>query len=414
MGLGLWGPAWAVALSTAMTLAVFVMGQPQAFSGIFGWGYAGALAASPWVLAGERRRVGRIIRRYQQEQGARLARVSDASRALLSVQALNESQECRITQMADLYHVTKETSRALRMAELFRIFLVLAPRLLHVRGWRLIDLTPTPPTAFRAAAAADGSFQMASAGPLLPQEEGLVAQTASTSQVVRVAPPLCAIALAREQRPVAVLVAEDLPESEEAVLAIVANQLSLQCSRIILYEQVEAMAVTDALTGLFVRGHFMSRAREEIARCTRHGLVSVLLMVDLDWFKQKNDTYGHLVGDVVLQQVAKRLQQRLRDIDLLARFGGEEFILLLIETELAEAVPIADRIRQLVEEAPIRAYDETLQQTVSIGLAAYPTHASTLEELIDHADQALYAAKRSGRNRVVVWDQTAGTATQDA
>ena len=186
-------------------------------------------------------------------------------------------------------------------------------------------------------------------------------------------------------------------------MSIVANQLSLQLSRIYLYNQVEALAVTDALTGLFVRHHFLERAREELARSTRHGLSCTLLMVDLDLFKQKNDSYGHLVGDVVLKDIARLLQHNLRDIDLMARFGGEEFILLLVETTAEQAMPVAQRLKQLVEVHPIRAYDELLTQTISVGLAGFPQDAKTLEELIERADQALYAAKREGRNRVARW-----------
>jgi len=209
----------------------------------------------------------------------------------------------------------------------------------------------------------------------------------------------------REQQPVGVLVADGLPEEQLATLSIVANQLSLQLARVSLYQRVEALAVTDALTGVSVRGHFMERSREELARSARHGLSCTLVMTDLDHFKQKNDTFGHLVGDVVLRDVARLLQRNLREIDMIARFGGEELILLLIETDLEHAAPIAERLRQLVEVHPIRAYDELLTQTISMGLAAFPAHANTLEALVERADQALYAAKRAGRNQVVRWSE---------
>jgi len=187
------------------------------------------------------------------------------------------------------------------------------------------------------------------------------------------------------------------------MLSLVANQLSLQLSRIHLYGQVEALAVTDALTGLSVRRYFLERAKEELERSKRHQLSCTVLMTDLDHFKEKNDTYGHLVGDVVLRDVAALLKRNLREIDLIARFGGEEFILLLIETQIDQAMPIAQRLKQLVEVHPIRAYDELLTQTLSIGAAGFPEHGQTLEELIERADQALYAAKHAGRNRVVRW-----------
>ena len=197
------------------------------------------------------------------------------------------------------------------------------------------------------------------------------------------------------------MIAENLPEEQVKTLAIVADQLALQLSRIHLYQQVESMAVTDTLTGLFVRRYFPARAQEELARAKRHGLSCTLLMADLDHFKQKNDTYGHLVGDVILREVAQLLKRNMREIDLIARYGGEEFILLLVETTVDQAMPITERLRQLVEIHPIRAYDELLSQTISVGVAAVPGDAQELEALIERSDQALYAAKRAGRNTVV-------------
>jgi diguanylate cyclase (GGDEF)-like protein len=189
-------------------------------------------------------------------------------------------------------------------------------------------------------------------------------------------------------------------------LSIVAHQLSLQLARVHFYEAVESLAITDTLTGLFVRRYFLELATEELLRSTRHCLPCTVIMVDLDFFKTKNDTYGHLVGDVVLREVSQLLRKNLREVDLIARYGGEEFILLLIETDPEQALPVAERLRQLVEVHPIRAYDETLTQTVSLGLACFPEDGPELQTLIEHADEALYAAKRAGRNRVLRWAKT--------
>ena len=163
------------------------------------------------------------------------------------------------------------------------------------------------------------------------------------------------------------------------------------------------MAVTDALTGLSVRRYVMEHAAEELQRATRHGLPLSIVMADLDLFKSKNDTYGHLVGDAVLRDVAHLLHQNLREIDLAARYGGEEFLMVLVETGPSQAMPVAERLRQLVEVQPIRAFDETLQQTISMGLACFPEDGRELQQLIDRADEALYAAKQAGRNRVMRW-----------
>jgi diguanylate cyclase (GGDEF)-like protein len=200
-----------------------------------------------------------------------------------------------------------------------------------------------------------------------------------------------------------VLIADGLPADQTKTLSIVTNQLSLQLARVRFYQAVESMAVTDSLTGLFVRRYFMELAVEELQRSRRHELSCACLLVDLDEFKRKNDTYGHLAGDVVLREVAQLLRRNLREVDLIARLGGEEFVLLLIETGAEHAMAVADRLRQLVELHPIRAYDEVLRQTISMGIAIFPDDGEELQQLIDRADQALYAAKRAGRNRVLNW-----------
>ena len=191
-----------------------------------------------------------------------------------------------------------------------------------------------------------------------------------------------------------------------STLPTLANQLALHWSRVQFYEQVEALAVTDSLTGLWVRRAFLERAHREVDRTKRLGLPCAVLMVDLDHFKRQNDTYGHLVGDAVLRDVAKTLQRHLRDVDLCARIGGEEFVLLLVDTPLEHAALIGRRLQQIVAVQPIHAYDEVVTQTISIGVAALPDHAQTLDLLMERADHALYAAKRAGRNQVVVWSNT--------
>ena len=335
--------------------------------------------------------------------------------------------ERQIGDITDLYHVTKETAGALHVNELFSASLEMASRLLQTQGLRLIDLSGDHPRVWRSSRGTDGRLTTASppdetatedTGQAQEFERAIIARALSTSEAGQATGATLGVAfppgvthvswamLWREGRPTGVLVAEELLESQLKTLTIVANQLALQCSRVYLYQRVEALAVTDALTGLFVRSHFLERTREELARSKRHRLSCTLLMVDLDHFKQKNDTYGHLVGDVVLREVAQLLQRNLRDIDLIARYGGEEFILLLLETDLEQAMPIAERLKQLVEVYSIRAYDERLTQTISIGVAAFPDHADTVEQLIDRADQALYAAKRAGRNRVVQWSES--------
>ena len=162
----------------------------------------------------------------------------------------------------------------------------------------------------------------------------------------------------------------------------------------------ESRATTDALTGLLVRRAFMERAADALGRAVRQDRPCSLLMADLDHFKEKNDTHGHLAGDAVLQEVALRLGRTLRAQDLLGRFGGEEFILYLDGTSRPEAQAVAERLRGLVAGTPILAEQTPLAQTISLGIAQCPEEGTALDALIARADQALYAAKRAGRNRV--------------
>lgn len=412
---GLSWARWWTGLFTLSTVIAFIWIHPSALAHWMSWLQLGALGITPWLLAGQRGRHEHYIKQLHHDEATQGAKLSEAARALLSMQSSTQQIETQIAELTDVYHVTKETARALHLNELFAALLDIAPRLLMFQGLRIVDLTGTTPRILRAVRGADGEMILREASKLDELEQAIIKrileapETSGTATHALSCPlpkEVSQVAWAplwREQKPAGVLIAEGVPEMQLRTLTIIANQLSLQLSRIHLYAKVESLAVTDALTGLYVRNYFLQRAQDEIARSKRHGLACTLLMTDLDLFKQKNDTYGHLVGDVVLKDVARLLARNLRDIDLIARFGGEEFILMLIETDLEQAMPIAQRLKELVELHPIRAYDELLTQTISVGVAEFPRHAQTLEQLIERADQALYAAKRSGRNRVLCW-----------
>ena len=184
--------------------------------------------------------------------------------------------------------------------------------------------------------------------------------------------------------------------------AIVSGQLALGLQRVALYGQVQESATHDGLTGLLVRRTFQERLREEVERAVRQSAPVTFLMVDLDHFKQVNDTYGHLVGDVVLREVAGLIRSSVREMDLVGRYGGEEFSVLLPAADRELGIQIAERIRRTIESAPIRAYDEEIHMTVSVGAALCPAQTSEPEELVEKADQAMYRAKQMGRNKTVL------------
>ncbi len=402
-------PWWATGVCTSLTLLVFIWTQATMLTTWVGWAQLVTLGATPWLLDAQQRRDQALLASSQAEEARRLARLSEAARALLSLQTATQQLERQISEMTEVYHITKDASRAAHVDELFATTAELTLRLLDARRLRLIACVKEPATIWHAGRSSDGRFLPEGAREpdesdraLLEQARGAASGGRAPDAPVQTGRVTWA-PIRRDQELLGVLAAEELSAPRAATLGLVAHQLALQLSRISLYEEVEALAVTDALTGLFVRSYFLQRAEEELRRSRRHGLACTLLMMDLDRFKQKNDTYGHLVGDVVLKDVSALLQRNLREIDLLARFGGEEFIMLLTETDVEQALPIAQRLRQIVEVHPIRAYDELLTQTISIGLAGFPQDAQALPQLIDRADQALYAAKRAGRNRVARW-----------
>ncbi len=209
-----------------------------------------------------------------------------------------------------------------------------------------------------------------------------------------------AIPLLSENKFVGILTVEDLRTKDFDRFVIVAMQFALEMKKVLLYETVEALAITDSLTGLYTRRYFFERLNEELNRSKKHGFKFAFLSIDIDDFKKCNDAHGHLVGDVILKEVSRIIKENVREIDLVARYGGEEFSLILPETDKKGASLAAERIRKKIEENTCNAYDEKLKITVSAGLSVYPEDASDIDDIIENADKALYAAKGSGKNIV--------------
>jgi diguanylate cyclase (GGDEF)-like protein len=165
-------------------------------------------------------------------------------------------------------------------------------------------------------------------------------------------------------------------------------------------EQVKQLAYLDGLTGIFNRRYFELRITEEIERAHRFRAGMAVVMVDIDQFKNLNDEFGHLLGDEVLRQVSSIFHQQLRKIDVVCRFGGEEFAILLSQTNSQHAQSVADKLRRLVETWQFPGVPRPV--TISAGISTYPEHGATRDELVKAADAGLYAAKQGGRNRVVL------------
>ncbi len=185
------------------------------------------------------------------------------------------------------------------------------------------------------------------------------------------------------------------------LLKVLANQAALSFENARLHEELERKAITDGLTGLFNHRHFQERLSDEIRRYSRSLEPLSLLLIDIDYFKKVNDTYGHPAGDRILQGVAKILKNTLRETDLPARYGGEEFAAILPGTDSAGAKNMAERLRRTIMATPFTVNGRTLNVTVSIGITTIAGAADKKESLIERADQALYRAKKAGRNQSV-------------
>ncbi len=186
------------------------------------------------------------------------------------------------------------------------------------------------------------------------------------------------------------------------VLCILASHASAVLDQTRLYN----LASTDELTGLYTRRYYSQRIGDEFKRAVRYKRTLSLMVMDIDHFKNVNDTHGHLAGDYILKGVAREIKSHIRtDLDTAVRFGGEEFVLILPETPIKGAFVVADRIREAIEKIVFNFDDNSIKVTISIGASCYPENESAIEELFNHADRALYSSKTNGRNRVTTFPE---------
>jgi diguanylate cyclase (GGDEF)-like protein len=193
------------------------------------------------------------------------------------------------------------------------------------------------------------------------------------------------------------LIKADLP-----IMSIFSKQIGSSLERARLFQEVQSLALTDPLTGLQNRRSLFELGRIEFARSIRSHRPFSCMMLDVDHFKQINDNYGHAIGDEVLREFAQRSKNSVREVDIIGRYGGEELVILLPETDLKTAKLVAERLRSSIEKTPVRVSGREINMTISVGVATKDENTLELETLIARADQAMYIAKYKGRNQVAV------------
>ncbi len=205
---------------------------------------------------------------------------------------------------------------------------------------------------------------------------------------------------------------DKLSKTDIEYLCQLSAQTSITTQRANSYAQVLKYATLDALTGLNNRRQFEIRLKQEVSNARRNKKPLCCIMLDIDYFKKVNDTWGHSAGDCILKNVARIISHELREYDIASRYGGEEFCILLPDTKLQEAAFVAQRLRTAVEKANINISEDevlgvdTLKVTISVGVSEFNKNCDIPERLHQSADVALYEAKRRGRNRVVVYDES--------
>ncbi len=327
---------------------------------------------------------------------------------------LNLEKEKNLQNVLSLYEVSKDMSTCLAFEDIFNIFSSILKKSFRFRVSRIVLLKESNDIESvyqielgqRINKVASNDFdkelikialESKKTISISEQERPIFFRRLS---IIKDFETLISIPLIAEGRISAILYIENIPRVHFENFIILTGQFAIQFQRVFLYKKVQEMSITDSLTDVSTRRYFLERTGEEIRRSMRHKSNLSFLMLDLDYFKEKNDRYGHLVGDVILKEVANILKSSLREIDIIGRYGGEEFAIVLAGIGREGAFQVAERIRRGIEGAVFKAYDESISTSVSIGIGVFPEDAVDIDGLVDSADKALYRAKETGRNRV--------------
>lgn len=238
--------------------------------------------------------------------------------------------------------------------------------------------------------------------PIIRKSQRVFAENYKTKNCI-IAPLIC------QERVVGILNLADKMQGEGfssediALIELFSQLVGASIGNIKLFEKIQRQATTDGLTGLANHKRFYEILEKELWRCRRYGGQISLVMVDIDNLKKINDTYGHRAGDKVIRRISSKIRECIRQIDTAARYGGDEFAVILPNTSLTDAVVVAGRMVDAVAQSPITWKKEQIGLSISVGLGQYDA-ASSPEDITSRSDQALYTAKQAGKNTVRVFE----------
>jgi diguanylate cyclase (GGDEF)-like protein len=321
----------------------------------------------------------------------------------------------KVRQLEQLFDITRDISSTLDRNRITRELVIRTIELLDARKGMLLLLDEA---GTQLEAAAWFGFESFESSPTWSAHESWIAPVVLAHEPVLISEGLpahlrarhcVAVPVAYQDRLLGVLAVfdkesrdgvETFTEDDVPLIVSLANQAATSIENARLYE----LATVDGLTKLYIRRHFEQRLHEELRRAERYGTVLSLMMMDIDHFKKFNDTYGHQTGDEVIKLVARTIKQSVREEDIAARYGGEEMLVLMPETDVEGAHRMAERVREAILDVDLPGPNgETLHVAVSVGVATWPLHAHDAESLIEVADKALYQSKQAGRNRTTIW-----------
>ena len=196
---------------------------------------------------------------------------------------------------------------------------------------------------------------------------------------------------------------EELKKHLESV-RMIAKVVTSALNNIEMFQKMEELSNVDGLTGLYNRRCFNNMLEQKIGEASRMKVQLSTIMLDIDHFKNVNDTYGHKAGDDVIRFISRTIKNSVRKVDFAARYGGEEFVILLYNASIEDAASIAEKIRMIVRDSSVNADGVHLNVTISLGVSSYPLPSMSSEDLIKNADTALYYSKEHGRNKVSVYN----------